>query len=169
MSGFGARCGDFDDARSRRTIHVASMQDYEKLEVWRRAHRVAVNVQRVTARIARRDNSGLVSQLRRAALSVPANIAEGASKESSREFARFLQIAAGSAAELHYHLRFAADTELIPRPLAETLLAETTSVRKMLFVLLQRVRAATPTARQEPSADSQILQTPNQQLLTNDN
>ena len=145
------------------------MQDYAKLEVWRRSHRVAVNVQRVTARIARKDNSGLVSQLRRAALSVPANIAEGASKESSREFARFLQISAGSAAELHYHLRFAADTELIPSPLAETLLAETTSVRKMLFVLLQRVRAATPNARQEPSADSQILQTLNQQPPTNDN
>ena len=70
------------------------MQDYEKLEVWRRAHRIAVNVQRVTTKIARRDNSGLVSQLRRAALSIPANIAEGSSKESSREFARFLQISA---------------------------------------------------------------------------
>lgn len=145
------------------------MQDYEKLEVWRRSHRVAANVQRVTARIARKDNSGLVSQLRRAALSVPANIAEGASKESSREFARFLQISAGSAAELHYHLlRFAADTDLIPRPLAETLLAETTIVRKMLFVLLQRVRAATPTARQEPTTNGQTLQTLNQQPPTND-
>src|SRR5471032_1923167 len=106
------------------------MQDYEKLEVWRRAHRIVVNVQRVTTKIARRYNSGLVSQLRRASLSIPANIAEGSSKESSREFARFLQISAGSAAEPHYHLWFAADTELIPRHLAETLLAETTSVRK---------------------------------------
>jgi four helix bundle protein len=119
---------------------LVPMQDYEKLEVWKHAHRIAVNVQRVTARITRRDNSGLISQLRRAALSVPANIAEGSSKESNREFARFLQIAAGSAAELHYHVRFATDAALIPRPAGETLLVETTRVRKMLFVLLRRVR-----------------------------
>jgi four helix bundle protein len=117
------------------------MQDYAKLEVWQRAHQLAVDVQRVTTRIPRRDNSGLVSQLRRAALSVPANIVEGTSKESNREFARFLQIAAGSAAELHYHLRFAADSALIPPAVGETLMAETTRLRMMLFGLLRRVRA----------------------------
>jgi len=120
------------------------MQDYAKLEVWRRAHQLAVDVQRVTSGIPRRDNSGLVSQLRRAALSVPASIVEGSSKESNREFARFLQIAAGSAAELHYHVRFATDTALIPQAVGETLMAETTLLRKMLFALLRRVRATIP-------------------------
>ncbi len=122
------------------------MQDYEELKVWRRAHQLAVDVQRLSSGIPRRDNSGLVSQLRRAAQSVPANIAEGSSKESNREFARFLQIAAGSAAELHYHLRFAADTVLIPRAMGDTLLAETTLLRKMLFALLKRVRVAIPSS-----------------------
>jgi hypothetical protein len=71
---------------------------------------------------------------------------------SNRECARFLQIAAGSAAELHYHLRFAMDSAVIPHSVAETLLAETTRVRKMLFVLLRRVREAsgTPTSDQQP-------------------
>ena len=128
------------------------MQDYEKLEVWKHAHRVAVNVQRVTARVTRRDNSGLIGQLRRAALSVPANIAEGTCKESNREFARFLQIAAGSAAELHYHVRFATDAALIPRVAGDTLLTETTRVRKMLFVLLRRVRESDPDERHAPTA-----------------
>lgn len=127
------------------------MQDYEKLEVWKHAHRVAVNVQRVTTRIARRDNSGLISQLRRAALSVPANIAEGTCKESNREFARFLQIAAGSAAELHYHVRFATDAAVIPRGAGDTLLTEITRVRKMLFVLMRRVRESDPDARHAPT------------------
>ena len=133
------------------------MQDYQKLEVWKRAHEIAVTVQRATARIAQRGNAELISQLRRAALSVPANIAEGSCKESNREFARYLQIAAGSAAELHYHLRYAMDSDLIPQPVGDTLLVETTRVRKMLFVLLRRVRESSkpsptnkkPTTRNE--------------------
>jgi len=123
------------------------MQDYARLEVWRRAHQLALDVQRATMGISRRDNSGFIGQLRRAATSVLANIVEGTSKESNREFARFLQIAAGSAAELHYHLRFAADSALIPQAVGETLLAETTLLRKMLFSLLRRVRATIPDTR----------------------
>ena len=161
--------GGFGDVDAVRVEHVDHMQDYEKLEVWKHAHRIAVNVQRVTTRIARRDNSGLISQLRRAALSVPANIAEGSSKESNREFARFLQIAAGSAAELHYHLRFATDTALIPRPTGETLLAETTRMRKMLFLLLRRVRESIPVSHHTPTTPDERRQTRHQQPDTNDN
>jgi four helix bundle protein len=121
------------------------MQDYTKLEVWEQAHRLAMDVHRVSVRIPRRDNSVFVSQLRRAAQSIPTNIAEGSSKESNREFARFLQIAAGSAAELHYHIQFATGTELIPQSIGEALLADTTVVRKRLYALLRRVRATIPT------------------------
>jgi len=144
------------------------MQDYEKLEVWKHAHRIAVNVQRVTARIARRDNSGLITQLRRAALSVPANIAEGSCKESNREFARFLQIAAGSAAELHYHVRFATDSALTPRPVGETLLAETTRMRKMLFLLLRRVRESTPHSGHTPTTHDPRPEARRDELRTDD-
>lgn len=121
------------------------MQDYTKLEVWQEAHRLAMDVHRASACISRRDNSVFISQLRRAAQSVPTNIAEGSSKESNREFARFLQIAAGSAAELHYHLQFAIGIALIPPPVGEALLADTTLVRKRLYTLLRRVRATIPT------------------------
>jgi len=71
--------------------------------------------------------------------------------KTTRKFARFLQIAAGSAAELHYHVRLATDAALIPRPVGETLLAEITRVRKMLFLLLRRVREATPNAGHTPT------------------
>jgi hypothetical protein len=66
----------------------------------------------------------------------------------------FLQIAAGSAAELHYHVRFATDAALIPRPVGETLLAETTRMRKMLFLLLRRVREAMPNAGLTPATQA---------------
>jgi four helix bundle protein len=121
------------------------MQDYTKLEVWQQAHQLAMDVHRASACIPRRDNAVFISQLRRAAQSVPTNIAEGSSKESNREFARFLQIATGSAAELHYHLQFATGTELIPQSAGEALLADTTLVRKRLYALLRRVRATIPT------------------------
>jgi four helix bundle protein len=121
------------------------MQDYTKLEVWEQAHRLAMDVHRASVCIPRRDNAVFISQLRRAAQSVPTNIAEGTSKESNREFARFLQIAAGSAAELHYHLQFATGIALIPHTTGETLLADTTMVRKRLYALLRRVRATIPT------------------------
>jgi four helix bundle protein len=88
-----------------------------------------------------------------AAFSVPANIAEGSSKESNREFARFLQIAAGPAAELHYHVRFATDAALIPRSAGDALLAETARVRKMLVCPCSGAsarRCRTLTARQPP-------------------
>ena len=104
-----------------------------------------MDVHRASAGIPRRDNAVFVSQLRWAAQSVPTNIAEGSSKESNREFARFLQIAAGSAAELQYHLQFATGTELIPQSVGEALLADTTVVRKRLYALLRRVRATIPT------------------------
>lgn len=88
-----------------------------------------------------------------AAFSVPANIAEGSRKESNREFARFLQIAAGPAAELHYHVRFATDAALIPRSAGDALLAETARVRKMLFALLRRVRETMPHAHRAPTTE----------------
>jgi four helix bundle protein len=131
----------FDGARVAPTAHLAPMQDYTKLEVRQQAHRLAMDVHRASAGIPRRDNAAFISQLRRAAQSVPTNIAEGSSKESNREFARFLQIATGSAAELHYHLQFAIGTELIPQSVGEALLTDTTIVRKRLFALLRRVRS----------------------------
>ncbi|MGH7656324.1 MAG: hypothetical protein ACREN6_16860 [Gemmatimonadaceae bacterium] len=63
-----------------------------------------------------------------------------------------VEFAAGSAAELHYHVRFATDAALIPRPVGDTLLAEITRMRKMLFMLLRRVREATAPARHAPTA-----------------
>ena len=121
------------------------MQDYTKLEVWQHAHRLAMDVHRATEGIPRRDNAVFVSQVRRAAQSVPTNIAEGSSKESNREFARFLQIAVGSATELHYHLQYAMGIALVARPTGEALLADTTVMRKRLYALLRRVRATIPT------------------------
>jgi four helix bundle protein len=118
------------------------MQNYRQLSVWRFAHALALNVHRLTAIIPRQHNGGLISQLRRAALSVPANIAEGSSRESNRDFAKFLVIAIASSSELEYHLQFSGDANLIPRHECDARLTEVVQVRRMLIGLLKRVRSS---------------------------
>ena len=88
------------------------MQNYRQLSVWRKAHAVALNIHRVTNAI-RRSNPALVNQIQRAALSIPANIVEGSSRSTDRDFAKFIQISIGSASELEYHLHFATDAGLL--------------------------------------------------------
>lgn len=87
------------------------MQNYRGLLVWRKAHEVALGVHRLTQAWPRRDNAGLIGQARRAALSIPANIAEGCGRSGDRDFAKFIQIAIGSTVELEYHLEFAGMPE----------------------------------------------------------
>ena len=73
------------------------MQDFKKLRVWQKALALALNVDRLVATITVKRYGPLKNQIFRAASSIPANIAEGRRKESDRDFARFLGIAAGSA------------------------------------------------------------------------
>ena len=117
------------------------MQDFRKLSVWQRANALALVVHRVTGTIPRRDNAGVISQLRRAALSISANIAEGCGRESNRDLARFLQISAGSASEVENHLQFCADAALISRADFVECQSEVVQIRRMLIGLLKSVRA----------------------------
>ena len=89
------------------------MARHEKFEAWQLAHRFALEVYRLTDDWPREERFGLTIQLRRAALSVPTNIAEGAAKRGNAEFRRFLDIALGSLAEASYLLRFSHDRGLL--------------------------------------------------------
>ena len=86
---------------------------YEKFQAWQKTHRLALEVYRITADWPKEERFGVTTQLRRAALSAPTNIAEGAAKRGSREFRRFLDIALGSLSEVSYLLRFARDRGLL--------------------------------------------------------
>jgi four helix bundle protein len=89
------------------------MKKYEQLLAWQRARELAVAVYRVTAGWPADERFGLTSQLRRAAVSVAANIAEGSARQGSREFRRFLGIALGSLAEIGCLLTLVRDLELL--------------------------------------------------------
>ena len=115
-------------------------RNFRDLIVWERSHELTLGVYRATAHTSRRDHGALVSQLRRAAASVPANIAEGCGRGSRRDLARFLQIAMASATELEYHLVLAHDLTAINRSAHDVLIDQTTQVKRMLTVLIRRIR-----------------------------
>jgi four helix bundle protein len=117
------------------------VQDFENLLVWRKAHALALDVFRATQRRSRTGSASLRSQLRRAAISIPANIAEGCGHEGPRELARFLQISMASATETEYHLRLCHDLDVLTRAEYATLVGSVKEVKKMLATLIQRVRA----------------------------
>lgn len=118
------------------------MQNHRNLRVWQKAHALSVDVYNAARRIAQRDRSGLASQARRAAQSIPANIAEGCSRSSNKDFARFLQVAIASSSELEDHLLFAQDVNLLAPNDGIALGERVVEVRRMLYGLLKRVNCA---------------------------
>lgn len=123
------------------------MQDFKKLAVWSKAHELVLEVYRGTARLPDRSYPGLVSQLRRAAASIPANIVEGCAHASQEEFARFLQLAGASALEVAYHLLLARDLGALSTVQYARLEARTIQVRQMLGGLDRRVRSDLTSAK----------------------
>jgi four helix bundle protein len=89
------------------------MLPYEKFEAWHRCHELVLAVYRATARWPRTELYGLTSQARRAAVSAPANLAEGSAKRGIPEFRRYLNISLGSLLELAYLLRLSRDLGLL--------------------------------------------------------
>ncbi len=117
------------------------MQDFRDLKVWEKAHAVTLSVYRATESFPVMERYGLTNQARRAAASVPANIAEGCGRATDADFARFPHVALGSASELEYHLLLARDLSFLSDPLHRTITADTQEVKRMLSALIARLRA----------------------------
>jgi four helix bundle protein len=121
---------------------VLSMQDFRKLVVWAKAHQLTLHVYRVSVKLARKQDAGLASQLRRAAASIPANIAEGCHRGTGGDMARFLDIAFASAGEVDYHLLLARDLSILPEREYQNLSRKVEEVKRMLAGLQKKVRAS---------------------------
>jgi four helix bundle protein len=124
------------------------LQDYRKLVAWNRAHGLALRVYEVTSGYPREEVYALTSQTRRAASSIPANIAEGCGRSTNADLARFLYIAIGSGNELEYHLLLARDLKYLPEAIYESTNQEVAEVKKMLSSLLSQVRSGSPGSRE---------------------
>ncbi|MBN2304687.1 MAG: four helix bundle protein [Anaerolineae bacterium] len=115
------------------------MQDYRKLVVWQKAHEFVMAVYAASAAFPHDERYGLTSQTRRAAVSIPANIAEGCGRETNSELRRFLYIAMGSASEVDYHLLLAHDLTFIEPAVYQPLSDDLTVIRRMLNALIQKL------------------------------
>jgi four helix bundle protein len=116
------------------------MRDFRQIGVWAKAHALTLQVYKTTTTFPREERYGLTSQLRRAAASIPANIAEGYGRVGDAELARFLQIGMGSAYEVEYHLLLARDLDFLTDSDYQPLQSLTIEVKKMLSGLLSKVR-----------------------------
>ena len=115
------------------------MKDFRDLRVWQAAHQLTLSIYKATAKFPREELYGITSQIRRCSASVAANIAEGCGRRGNAEFHRFLQIAAGSASELDYHLLLAHDLHFVGDADYQRLATSLGQLRRMLSALLSKV------------------------------
>lgn len=120
-----------------------SLADYKQLDVWSKAMALAESVYVAAERMPKREEYRLTAQMIRAAISVPANIAEGHTRATRKDYAHFVSIARGSAAELETLLLLGQRTKLLPNELALELLASVSEVSRMLNRLHARLREPT--------------------------
>lgn len=117
------------------------MRDFHQVKVWAKAHQLVLNVYRATQRFPSEERFGLTVQLRRAAVSVPSNIAEGCGRSGARELAHFMNIAAGSISEVEYQLILARDLGYVPEDSYNQLNEQVNEVKRMLNSFLQQLTA----------------------------
>ena len=111
------------------------MHRFKDLEVWKQSRVFCGKIYKVTSTFPATEKFGLTSQLRRASVSVPSNIAEGASRNSNKDFSRFLEIAIGSCYEMETQLLISSNLNFLNEGKLKTLLEELNSIIKMLSSL----------------------------------
>lgn len=112
------------------------MKDFKELKVWQKAYALSLTIYEKSRDFPREELYGLTGQLRRAAVSVGANIAEGCGRRSDGEFTRFLQISRGSLSEVEHHLLLARDLKFITRETHQELDKKIVEVQRMLTSLV---------------------------------
>ena len=118
------------------------MRDFHKLDVWQKSHQFALALYRATRTFPKEELYGLTSQMRRAVLSIPANIAEGCGRNGDAEFTRFLHIAFGSASEMEFFLIVSRDLGYLSEDAYAELDGQVVEVKKMLAALIQRTQSS---------------------------
>ena len=113
------------------------MKNFKKLKVWEISREVATEVYKLCKELSREDSYIFSSQMVRAAISIPSNIAEGASRVSKKDFKRFLGISLGSSFELETQISILNDLKLLSENKVSNILVKNNEVQKMLHGLMR--------------------------------
>lgn len=117
------------------------MRDFKKLEVWQDAHTLTLKIYKLSKTFPKEELYGLTSQIRRACMSVPTNIAEGCGRATPGELKRFCDFAMGSASEVEYQLLLAKDLSYIDSHMYDEINQEFIVLKKRLNSFIQRLKA----------------------------
>lgn len=119
------------------------IRSYRDLEVWKRAIELVTEVYRITRAFPKDEMYGLTSQIRRAASSVPANIAEGWGRNMTGEYIQFLRIARGSLLELETHVTIAENLGYVSHEASGQMANRTEEIGKMMCALIASIQKGT--------------------------
>jgi len=114
------------------------IESYKDLEVWKKGVRFSIEIYKITEGFPKKEQFGLTNQLRRAAASVPANIAEGYGRESAKNYTQFLKISRGSLNETETFIYIAYGLKYLDKTALDTLLLKSTELGKMLNSLIKK-------------------------------
>jgi four helix bundle protein len=115
------------------------MHQYKNLIVWQKAVKFSIKLYRITKEFPEQEKFGLISQIRRAGVSIPSNIAEGSKRSTKKDFRSFLVIASGSGAELETQLYISKELQYISEKEYNTLIIELDEVMKILTVFIKKL------------------------------
>lgn len=116
------------------------MEGYKKLVVYQKSKELVLLIYKITSNYPKTETYSLVDQMRRCGVSVPANLIEGYSKESSAEFARFLTISIGSLAELEFYIELSLDLRYLNKIETDKILTLIMEVKRLLYGTRKAVR-----------------------------
>jgi four helix bundle protein len=115
------------------------MKNFKELKVWKKGFEIAVSSFKLTESFPKEERFGLSSQITRAGVSIPSNIAEGSSRSSEKDYKRFLEIALGSGFELETHLLIAEKAGYGPKEVRDQMLFHINEEQKMLIAFIKKL------------------------------
>ena len=117
------------------------MRDFKKYEVWRLSHKLTLEVYDLTKSFPINEKYQIISQMQRAAYSLPSNFSEGCGRKSDKVFSRFIQICLGSAHELEYFFILSKDLNYISEEVSDEMSQKINIIKRKLFTLDKRLKA----------------------------
>ena len=119
------------------------MKDFRTLNVWQKSHKLAVLIYQKTKKFPKEEVYGITSQLRRAIVSIPTNLAEGCGRGSDKDFAKFAQIAIGSASECEYLILLSNELGFVDKNDSDELIEKVCEIKRMLTSLIKNLHKST--------------------------